>query len=403
MTQSNWRTPFVILVCGTSVLLLVMGVRMTYGLWLQPATSDLGWNLEVLSLAMALQALFWGIGTPFAGIVADRYGAGRVVAFAGCMFALGLVLMSQATTPLEAYFSVGFLTGIAMSSSTFPIILSVVSRSVTDEKRRAVYVGITSAGGSAGMFVMVVPVQFLVDGYGWIVTLLVLAAVTALLVPLSSALAGRNPAANTGERQSVAAALREAGTHRGYILLTAGYFVCGFQTLFISDHFPTMLRGYDVSAEMGAIAIALIGGFNILGSFLFGSLGGWMRRKYLLCWIYVLRSVAMVAFILLPVTDLSVVVFASVMGIFWLGTVPLTGAIVGQIFGFRYMATLFGICFVSHQVGSFLGIWAGGLLYDIYGNYNAIWWAAIALGLVAALLNYPIDDRPVARVAAQQA
>lgn len=405
MSDTTWRTPFVILVCGTAVLMLGMGVRMTYGLWLAPASIDLGWGRGTLSAAMAIQALVWGLATPFAGIIADKYGSGRVIVFAGMTYTAGLWMMSQASSQAEAMFSIGLLTGLAMSSCMFPIVLSVLSRAVSDDKKRAVYVGIASAGGSSGMFVMVPGVQMVLDDHGWVSTLIVLGAITALLVPLAAALAGKNRAATgAAAEQKIGAALKEAATHRGYIFLTAGYFVCGFQTLFISDHFPSMLKGFDtVSNEMGAWAISMIGLFNIIGCFVWGALGGWRRKKFLLSWIYILRSVVMVAFILLPKSDLSVWIFAGTMGLLWLGTVPLTGQIVAQIFGMRYMATLFGICFVSHQVGSFLGVWAGGYLYDVTGAYDIIWWVAIALGLVAALFNLPIDDRPVERLKAQPA
>lgn len=400
MSQGTWRTPLAILICATAVLLISMGVRMTYGLWLAPASADLGWGREQLSLAMAVQALMWGVATPLSGVVADRYGAGRVVAAAGTLYTLGLFLMSRATTPAEAMFSIGFLTGIAMSGSMFPLVLAVISRAVEDDKKRAVYLGIASSAGSSGMFVMVPGVQAVLDSHGWTGTLVALAAVTALIVPLSAALAGGNRAAvGAAARQPLGHALREAGAHKGYLLLASGYFVCGFQTLFIADHFPSMMRSYDVSAGMGAWAISLIGLFNIIGCFFWGTMGGWVRKKYLLCWLYTLRSLVMAAFILLPITDFSVIVFAAAMGLLWLGTVPLTGAIVGQIFGLRYMATLFGFCFVSHQLGSFLGIWAGGRLYDLYGTYDVIWWAAVALGFIAALLHFPIDDKPVARLA----
>lgn len=400
MTRRSWRSPFLVLLSGTIVLLLGMGARMTFGLWLAPASTGLGWDVGVLSGAMALQALMWGIGTPFAGMVADKYGAGRVVAFAGLCYASGLILMSQATSPIHAYIGIGILVGFAMSAGMYPLILTVVSRTFTDDKRRAVAVGIASAGGSSGMFVMVLPAETIIAAYDWATMLMVMAAFTALLLPLSVVLAGRNPAA-VGEagRQPIGQALREATAHKGYLLLTAGYFVCGFQTLFIADHFPNMLRGYNFSPEMGATAISLIGLFNILGSFVWGTMGGWVRKKYLLCWLYTLRSIAMIVFILLPVTQMSVVIFACVMGVLWLGTVPLTGAIVGQIFGFRYMSMLFGVCFVSHQLGSFLGVWAGGVLYDLQGNYTVIWWVAIALGFIASLLHFPINDRPLARLA----
>ncbi len=405
MTQQSWRSPLVILCCGTGVLVISMGVRMSYGIWLAPASAELGWGLQELSFAMALQSLLWGAATPFSGMVADRYGAGRVLTFAGITYALGLVLMGYSTTPLGATFSIGVLTGIAMGACTFPIILSLISRSVEDEKKRAVYLGIASSAGSSGQFFVLPIAQGVMETHGWVVTLFVLAGIAALIVPLAAGLAGRNPAAVSGPdaSQGFGAAMREASGHSGYWLLNAGYFVCGFQTLFIATHFPAMLRDYDVSSDMGAWAISLIGLFNIFGCFFWGAMGGRTRKKYLLCWLYSLRSVAMALFVLLPISDLSVAIFASAIGFLWLGTVPLTGAIVAQIFGMRYMATLFGFALFTHQLGSFIGIWAGGWLYDIYGNYDFIWWAAVALGVFATLVHYPIDDRTIDRTVAQAA
>ena len=402
--QRSWQTPFLILLCATGVVVISMGVRMTYGLWMPQASQDLGWGLAELSFAMGFQALMWGVAAPYAGSVADRYGAGRVIVFAGVTYTAGLVLMAYASTRAEAVFSIGVLTGLAMGASTFPIVLSIISRAVEDPKRRALYLGIASSGGSSGQIVVLPVAHYVMVDYGWVTTLLVLAGMTALIVPLAAGLVGRGGAARAETSdQNVGEAIREAFGHSGYLLLTAGYFVCGFQTMFIAQHFPKLLEAYDVRPDMGAWAISLIGLFNIVGCFFWSALGGRRRKTYLLIWLYVLRSVIMTGFILLPVTDFSVIVFAALMGLLWLGTVPLTGAIVGEIFGFKFMATLFGFTFLSHQLSSFVGIWAGGWLFDIYGNYDIVWWASIALGLIAALLNYPIDDRPIVRAPAHSA
>jgi MFS family permease len=392
------------MLCATGVVLISMGVRMSYGLWMPEASRDLGWGLNELSFAMGLQALMWGIAAPYAGSVADRYGAGRVIVFAGVTYTLGLVLMSVASTWGEAIFSIGVLTGLAMGASTFPIVLSIISRAVEDPKKRAIYLGIASSGGSSGQIVVLPIAHYVMADHGWVTTLLVLAGMTALIVPMAAGLVGRGAGAHMPvSDQKVGHAIREAFGHSGYLLLTAGYFVCGFQTLFIAQHFPKMLEAYDVRPDMGAWAISLIGLFNIAGCFFWGALGGRRRKKYLLAWLYALRSVIMVAFIMMPVTDLSIIVFSAAMGFLWLGTVPLTGAVVGQIFGLKFMATLFGFAFLSHQLGSFIGVWAGGWLYDIYGNYDIVWWASIALGVIAAALNYPIDDKPVVRAPAHAA
>ena len=398
MAPGNWRTPFVVLLCGTVVMLIAFGVRMTYGLWINPASTGLGWGLESLSFAMAAQALIWGFATPVMGAIADRYGTGRVIAFCGITFAAGFLVMANATTRIEAFLGIGVLTGIAMGGLTAPIILTAISKVVPDERKRGLYAGIASAGGSSGQVVLVPVVQAVLDATGWMTTLLVLAAVTAAIVPFAWTMVSRREhLAAAGGQQSLGEALGEAFRHPGYLLLTAGYFVCGFQTLFIVTHFPPMLETYDVAPEMGAWSIALIGLFNIVGCVALGAAGGRWRKKNLLAWIYISRALAMSAFILLPVTDASIVVFSAVMGILWLGVVPLTGGVVAQIFGVRYMATLFGCAFVSHQVGGFIGIWAGGWLFDLYGDFLVIWWASVALGVVAAAFNLPIDDRPVER------
>ena len=403
MAAGNWRTPFVILLCGTAVMLIAFGVRMTYGLWIAPASTGLGWGLESLSFAQAAQALVWGFAAPVMGVIADRHGTGRVIAGCGVAFALGFLVTANATTRIEAFLGIGVLTGIAMGGLTASVILSAISKVVEDEKKRGLYAGIASAGGSSGQVVLVPVVQLVLDATDWMTALLVLAAVTAAIVPLAYTMVSRreNLAAASGQ-QSLGEALGEAFRHRGYLLLTAGYFVCGFQTLFMVTHLPPMLETYDVSPEMGAWSIALIGLFNILGCVIFGAAGGRWRKKNLLAWIYIARAVAMTAFILLPVTDTSIAVFSSVMGILWLGVIPLTGGVVAQIFGTRYMATLFGCAFVSHQLGGFIGIWAGGWLFDMTGNYLVVWWASILLGVVAAAFNLPIDDRPVERLAGQR-
>lgn len=403
MSKPTWRSPLVILICGTAVLMIAMGVRMSYGIWLVPASRDLGWGLEVLSFAGALQALLWGFGTPIAGAVSDRYGAGRVLVFAGLSFTAGLVLMTYSTTPLEATFSIGVLTGIGMSACTFPIILSVISRAVPDPKKRALYLGIASAAGSSGQFVLLPVSHIVMENAGWTGTLIFLAIITALIVPLAFALVGGNrteQASENAPHQSLGAAIKEAGGHRGYILLTSGYFVCGFQTLFIVSHFPALIGDKGITPDIGSWAISMIGLFNIFGCLMWGALSTKTRKKYLLCWLYALRSIAMAAFILLPMNETSVLVFAAVIGMLWLGTVQLTGAVISDIFGMKYMGTLFGLAFVSHQLGSFIGVWAGGWLYDIHGNYDVIWWSAIALGVIASLLHFPIDDRTIEREAA---
>jgi MFS family permease len=408
MMRSNWRTPFLILLAGTAIVFLSLGARMTFGLWLEPATLDLfgPGQFKILSFSLALQSLFWGIGTPIAGNIADRYGTGRVIAAAGILYTAGLVMMTVSTTPLMAHFSIGVLTGFAMSGAMFPIILSAISRAVSAEKRN-LYLGIASAGGSSGQVLMIPLGQYVIDGYGWVMSLYAMAILTALIVPLAIVMMRpKEDGAHSGPAipvQRTGEAIREAFGHRGYILLVSGYFVCGLQTMFIGTHFPAMLSSLKVDTTVAAMSLSLIGAFNILGTFLWGASGGKYRQKYLLCWLYSLRSVVMVAFILLPITSTSVIAFSCVMGLLWLGTVPLTGSIVAQVFGLRHMGMLFGFAFVAHQLGSFIGIYAAGYFFDIFGTYNVVWWAAIVMGFVASLMNFPIDDKPVERALPQQA
>lgn len=400
----NWRTPFIILLAGTMIVFLSLGARMTAAAWIGPAGTELFGDLGTLSLAFAIQSLFWGIGTPIAGNIADKYGAGRVIAAAGILYTTGLLLMTVSTAPWMAHISIGVFTGFAMSGAMFPIILSAISRAVTPEKRD-LYLGIASAGGSSGQVVMIPVGHYLVENEGWVFALYVMAALTALIVPLAIAMMTRRGEVAGGVQaasQATGAALREAFGHGGYRLLIAGYFVCGLQTMFIGTHFVVMLENLSVDAEIAAYALALIGLFNIIGTFAWGSMGGRFRQKYLLCWLYSLRSLAMILFILLPITSTSVIVFSCAMGLLWLGTVPLTGSIVAQVFGLRHMGMLFGFAFVAHQFGSFIGIYGAGYFFDMFGNFNIVWWAAIVMGLVASLMNYPINDKPIEREAAPQ-
>ena len=401
---SNWRTPFIILLAGTMIVFLSLGARMTAAAWIGPAGTELFGNLGTLSLAFALQSLFWGIGTPIAGNIADKYGAGRVIAAAGILYTTGLLLMTVSTAPWMAHISIGVFTGFAMSGAMFPIILSTISRAVSPEKRD-LYLGIASAGGSSGQVVMIPVGHYLVENEGWVFALYVMAALTALIVPLAVAMMTRRDEVADGVQavsQATGAALREAFGHSGYRLLIAGYFVCGLQTMFIGTHFVVMLENLSVDAEIAAYALALIGLFNIIGTFVWGSMGGRFRQKYLLCWLYSLRSLAMMLFILLPITSTSVIVFSCAMGLLWLGTVPLTGSIVARVFGLRHMGMLFGFAFVAHQFGSFIGIYGAGYFFDMFGNFNIVWWSAIIMGLVASLMNYPINDKPIERPAATQ-
>jgi MFS family permease len=395
--RSDWRSPAVVLACGGLILTLSLGVRHTFGLFLQPMTVDHGWGRETFAVAIALQNLVWGFAQPFAGMIADRHGAGRVLISGVALYVLGLVLMSQAATGLAFSLSTGLLIGLGLAGTTFGVVYGVIGRAYPPE-RRSQALGLAGAAGSFGMFALLPFAQTLLAGLGWLSALLILAAAAALMGPLSAALVEERRAIAAGPQQSLVEALREAAAHRGFWLLCWGFFVCGFQVVFIAAHLPAHLADLKFGPEAGMMALALIGLFNILGTYGAGWLGGRYTKKYLLSGIYLLRGAAIIAFLTLPITTGSVYVFAAVMGVLWLSTVPLTNGVVSQIFGVKYLATLFGFVFLFHQVGSFLGVWLGGYLYDLTGSYQMVWIISIGLSAVAALLNWPIDDRPVARL-----
>jgi len=401
-STANWRTPVLVLVCGAIILTLGLGIRASFGLFLQPMSMDLGWGRSHFSFAMALSNLIWGLAQPFFGAWADKQGAGRVVVVSGLLYAGGLALMPFSTTPLMLDASAGLMVGLGLSGVSFGVILGVVGRAFPPE-RRSLALGIASSGGSFGQFLMLPFGQLLISTLGWQTALLVLAGTIMATVPLAAAMMeGRRPVA-TGAQQSLNQALREAGAHSGFWYLTAGFFVCGFQVAFISVHLPAYLVDVRMTLVVGATALALIGLFNIAGSFVAGYLGGRFSKKYLLSGIYILRAVIIALFLVLPVTPLTVYLFAAGIGFLWLGTVPLTNGLVAQIFGVRFVSMLFGIVFLSHQIGSFTGVWLGGHLFDATGSYNLVWIGSIALGVIAAILNLPIDERPVERMEARPA
>lgn len=390
-----WRTPLVILVVGCVILTLSMGVRHTAGLFLQPMTVDHGWSRETFSFAIAIQNLVWGLASPFAGAIADRYGAGRTIAISAALYVLGLVLMSQAATPLSFDLSAGVLIGLGLSGTTFAVIMGVIGRHTTPE-RRSLSLGIASAGGSFGQFAVLPVGQMLITAYGWQSALVLLACGVGLIAPLANALAdGHRPAAAAG--QSVGEALHEAAGQKSFHFLFWSYFVCGFQTAFIMLHLPSYLVDGGLSANVGMTAVALIGLFNILGSFLFGWGGGRYSKRKLLALIYALRAVAILIFMFLPMSTANAWGFAAVIGVLWLGTVPLTNGLVAQIFGLRYMSMLTGIVFLGHQLGSFLGAWLGGRIFDETGSYALAWIISIGLSVLATACCWPIDERPLAR------
>jgi predicted MFS family arabinose efflux permease len=401
---SRWRTPTLVLVCAGIILTLALGTRQTFGLFLQPMSTDLGWGRGHYSFALALSNLVWGLAQPFFGAWADKRGAARVVATSGVLYAVGLALMPFSNTPMLLNLSAGLLIGLGLSGVSFGVILGVVGRAFPPE-RRSFALGIASSGGSFGQFLMLPLGQLLISSFGWQIALVALAGIILATVPLAVAMIeARKPTpASENKPQSLSTALREASRHAGFWYLTAGFFVCGFQVAFISVHLPAYLLDLKLSPSVGATALAMIGLFNIAGSFAAGYLGGRYSKKYLLSSIYLLRAAIIAVFLTLPVTPMSVYLFAAVIGFLWLGTVPLTNGLVGQIFGVRYVSTLFGIVFFSHQLGSFTGVWLGGRLFDATGSYTSIWVASIALGILAAIINLPIDERPLARVSREAA
>jgi predicted MFS family arabinose efflux permease len=390
MNATNWRTPAVVLACGSVILMLSLGTRQSFGLFLQPMSSDLGWGRETFAFALALQNLVWGLAQPFAGMIADKFGAARILIIAGALYTLGLVLMAFSDTGLAFNISAGLLVGLGLSGSAFGVVMGVVGRAFPPEKR-SMALGIVGAGGSFGQFIMLPYGQVLISQFGWLAALLVLAVSSFLIVPLAAAFSGKSAVGGRGN-QSMAEAIREAATHRGFWYLTAAFLVCGFQTIFIMVHLPAYLVDKGMAPVQGMTALALIGLFNIIGSYLCGYLGGHFSKKYLLSWIYGLRSVAILMFIMLPVTQWSTWVFSAVLGLTWLGTVPLTNGLVAQIFGVRYLSTLFSISFLGHQVGSFLGAWYGGYMFDATGSYLTVWVVAAALGVLACILCLPINE-----------
>ncbi len=398
----SWRTPMLVLAAAAITVILSMGLRSSFGLFLRPMTADLGWGREVFAFGMALQNVLWGAFQPLAGAIADRFGAGKVIASGGVLYAVGLYVMSTTSSPLDFHLSAGLLIGMAQSGAGLSVVLGAAGR-VFPEERRSWALGVITAAGSLGQFSIVPLGQAFLTAYGWQVSFLLLGVIALLIVPMGSALRGRAEPLTASDDQTLRQALREAVAHKGFLLLTLGFYVCGFHVAFIGVHLPAYLVDRGASAELGAWALSLIGLFNIIGSYTAGVLGGRRSKKYLLSTIYVLRALAFLGFIIVPMTLTSVLLFSAAIGLLWLSTVPLTSGLVAQIFGPRYMATLFGIVFFSHQLGSFTGVWLGGYLYDTTGSYDVVWWAGVALGIAAAIVHWPIDDKAVARLEALQA
>ena len=387
-----------VLLCGAAIVTLSMGVRHGFGLWLQPITQDMGWTRENFSFALAIQNLAWGLFGIFAGMAADRFGAFRVLVGGAVLYAAGLAGMALSPTPFVFMLTAGLLIGAAQAGTTYAVVYGVIGRQIPAE-RRSWAMGVAAAAGSFGQFLMVPVEGWLISGFGWQQALLILGAAVLLIMPLALFL--REPGFRGGaapkREQTIGQALREAFGYRSFQLLMAGYFVCGFQVVFIGVHMPSYLKDHDLSPQVASYALAIIGLFNVIGTYAAGALGQRLAKRHILAFIYLARSVAIVVFLWAPLTPTSVYVFSAVMGVLWLSTVPPTNAMLAQIFGVAHMSMLGGFVFFSHQIGSFMGVWLGGVLYDRTGSYDVVWYISIALGVFAALVNLPVRESAIER------
>ena len=395
---------FQVLACGAAIVTLSMGVRHGFGLWLQPITQEMGWTRQSFAFAIALQNLSWGVIGIFAGMAADRFGAFRVLMGGAVLYGLGLAGMALSPTPLLFALTTGLLIGAAQAGTTYAVIYGVLGRQIAPE-RRSWAMGVAAAAGSFGQFLMVPVEGWLIASLGWQQALLALSMAVLLIIPLAFGLRepGFQGAAPPKRDQTIGHALREAFSYPSFNLLMAGYFVCGFQVVFIGVHMPSYLRDNGLSPQVASYALALIGLFNVFGTYIAGTLGQRMPRRFILSFIYLARAVAISVFLLVPLSPLSVYIFSAVMGTLWLSTVPPTNATIAQIFGVQHLSMLGGFVFFSHQIGSFLGVWLGGYLYDRTGSYDIVWYIAIGLGVLAGLVNLPIKEAPIQRAQPQAA
>jgi MFS family permease len=402
---ANWRTPLVIIICGCLIGMLTFGPRSTFGFFLQPMSKEFSWGRDVFGLAVAIQNLLWGIGQPISGAIADRFGTVRVMCAGALMYAAGLFMMCYAATPLSLDLGAGVLIGFGLSGCSFNLVLSAFGKLLPPEWR-GIALGAGTAAGSFGQFVFAPFGVALIDNFGWQQALMVFALLMLLVLPLSLALATRNgPAADipAAEQQSFRQALAEAFGHRSYVLLVLGFFTCGFQLAFITVHLPAYLVDRGIPVTTGGWVVAAIGLFNIIGSLSVGWLQTRLPKRYILSTIYFVRALSIVAFVSFPITTFSAIAFGVVTGLTWLSTVPPTSSLVALMFGARWLATLYGFAFFSHQVGGFLGVWLGSIVFEQFGSYTPIWWLAVFFGVLSALINLPIVEAPVARPVAQPA
>ena len=391
---------FQVLACGAAIVTLSMGIRHGFGLWLLPITQEMGWTRQSFALAIAIQNLSWGLIGIFAGMAADRFGAFRVLLAGAALYAAGLAGMALSPTPTLFALTAGVLIGAAQAGTTYAVIYGVLGRQIAPEKRSWA-MGVAAAAGSFGQFLMVPMEGWLIASFGWQQALLALSLAVLLIVPLAFGLRepGFKGAAPPKRDQTIAQALFEAFRYPSFSLLMAGYFVCGFQVVFIGVHMPSYLRDNGLSPQVASYALALIGLFNVFGTYIAGTLGQRLQKRYILAFIYFARAIAISVFLAVPLSPASVYIFSAVMGTLWLSTIPPTNATIAQIFGVQHLSMLGGFVFFSHQIGSFLGVWLGGYLYDATGSYDIVWYIAIALGVFAALVNLPVKESPIQRAA----
>jgi MFS family permease len=403
---TTWRTPAIIILCGCAIGTLGFGPRSSLGFFIQPMSHEFAWGRDVFGLAIAVQNLLWGLGQPFAGAIADRFGLFRVMCVGALLYAGGLLLMRYSATPLSLNIGAGVMVGFGLAGCSFNLVLSAFTKLLPAEKR-GLALGAGTAAGSFGQFLFAPVGVALIDNFGWQAALTVFASLMLLIIPLSLALAMPRAATSgntsSAEQQSFTTALAEAFGHRSYVLLVLGFFTCGFQLAFITVHLPAFLVDRGISTQVGGWVIAAIGLFNMVGSLSVGWLQNSLPKRYILSTIYFTRALATLAFISFPVTPFSAIAFGAISGLTWLSTVPPTSALVALMFGTRWLATLYGFAFVSHQVGGFLGVWLGGIVFERYGSYTPIWWLSILFGVLSALINLPIVEKPVTRAVAQPA
>ena len=401
MSQTRWITPamWIVLLSAGAILSLTMGIRQSLGLFLTPISADLGLGRETFALGIGLTNLVWGLGAPLAGAVADRFGAARVTLVGGLFYAIGLLAMTVSGDGTQLIVG-GLILGLGLSGAGFSVVLGAVGRAVPPERRSAA-LGLASVGGSIGQFLALPISHVLIANIGWIISLIVLAAAAAIIAPLAYGLARSAQPQRATPEISLRAAFAEACGHRGFWLLTAGFFVCGFHLAFVAIHLPAYVADKGLPSWLAASALTLVGLFNIIGTYGCGVLGQRFPKKSVLSLLYLLRALIFLAFIIVPLSEATVLLFGAAIGLLWLGTVPLTSGLVATIFGPTYMSMLFGIVFLSHQVGGFLGAWLAGALFDLLGSYTIMWWLSVGLGLASAALHWPISESPVPRLAAE--